>query len=670
MYEKYNQALQPAERIITICPQMIVPPMNYAARSLRLRIPRICVSITGTEPAELIEKAEAVLRENPLLELRLDYLKAPLAVMPKLRRMMELRPDAIIIATCRRTVSGGRFKGSLTAELEVLHRATEAGCPALDVSIETAEAMSAADWEELRSRAAIVLSSHDFKSSAKLEESFGRMRAFTADFYKVVGTATCLHDNVLMTRFLEEHSSEYPMVGMCMGEQGMLSRILGIRAGASFTFGSAETGKETAPGQPTYRELRDFYRIEQIDSVTKVYGIAGDPVSHSMSPWVMNSAFRRENVNAVYVPLWAKTLEDLLTTVRDLPLDGLSVTMPYKQAVVEHLDNSDALTQKTGACNTIVRGKDGRLFGFNTDVYGVAAALEPRITLEGARVLVLGAGGAARAAVFGLQAKGADVSILNRTPATALALAKLAGAKTVKRNELPKLSFDVIFNATPVGMGGDKHTPLEENELNTLWVFDSVYNPIETRLLKMAQAKALGTISGTEMFVQQAARQFEIWTGKPAPIDGIRQVLLRQLGAVGAENSAPIPTVVPPKAKAVAANAIAATTIEASTATSGESAAAVKAPEAKPVEAKISAKPEKKAAAKEPAAKAVPAKAVPAKAVPVKTAPTKAVAAKTAPAKAPAKAVAKPKPVAKPVVKKATAPAAKKIAKPVAKKKK
>ena len=375
------------------------------------------------------------------------------------------------------------------------------------------------------------------------------MRAFTADFYKVIGTATCLHDNVVMTRFLEQHSSEYSMVGACMGEQGMLSRILGIRAGAAFTFGSAGQGKETAPGQPTYRELRDFYRIEQIESVTKVYGIAGDPVSHSMSPWVMNSAFRRENVNAVYLPLHAKTIEDLLSTATDLPLDGMSVTMPYKQAVVEHLDNSDVLTQRTGACNTIVRGKDGRLFGFNTDVYGIIAAIEPRVPLQGARVLVLGAGGAARAAVFGLRAKGAEVSILNRTPATAQALAKESGSKTVKRSELPKLSFDMIFNATPVGMGADKHTPLEENELNAPWVFDSVYNPIETPLLKLAQSKGCGTISGAEMFVHQAARQFEIWTGKPAPIDDIRQVLLRQLGAVGVDNSTPIPPVVTPKSK-------------------------------------------------------------------------------------------------------------------------
>jgi 3-dehydroquinate dehydratase/shikimate dehydrogenase len=487
-----------------------------------------------------------------------------------------------------------------------------------------------------------VLSSHDFKGAGKLEESFERMRAFAADFYKVIGTATCLHDNVLMARFLERHSSEYSMVGACMGEQGMLSRVLGIRAGGAFTFGSAGQGQETAPGQPTYRVLRDFYRIEQIESVTKVYGIAGAPVSHSMSPWVMNAAFRRENVNAVYLPLHAKTLDDLLATITDLPLDGVSVTMPYKQAVVEHLDNSDVLTQRTKACNTIVRGKDGRLFGFNTDVYGIIAATETRIALQGAQVLVLGAGGAARAAVFGLRSKGAEVSILNRTTATAQALAKL--------------NFDLIFNATPVGMGSDRQSPLHENEVNALWVFDSVYNPIETPLLKLAQAKGCGTISGAEMFVHQAARQFEIWTGKPAPIDNIRQVLLRQLGAVGGESAAPIPTVVMPKARALAANAItAAAATEAEVADQGAAVADKPENAGKAVE---------QAQSKAAGAKVAAGKAEGAKTSPVKAPAVKAGVAKGAPVKS-GKVAAKvaAKPASKPAAKKVAAKAAGKKAK-------
>jgi 3-dehydroquinate dehydratase/shikimate dehydrogenase len=644
--------------------------MNYSARSLRLRIPRICVSVTADDAAELMDKAEAVIRENPLVELRLDYLKAPLAAISRLRRMAEARPDAILIATCRRTGSGGNFPGSLAEQLEVLRKATEAGCAAVDVEIESAESMSPEEWEELRSLAAIVLSSHDFETTSRLEETFARMRAFNADFYKVVGTATCLHDNVVMTRFLEEHCQEYSMVGMCMGEQGMLSRVLGIRAGGAFTFGSEAAGRATAPGQPTYRELRDLYRIEQIETVTKVYGIAGDPVSHSMSPYVMNSAFRRENANAVYLPLHARTLSDLLATITDLPLDGVSVTMPYKQALVEHLDNSDVLTQRTGACNTIVRGKDGRLFGFNTDVYGIVAAIEPRVPLRGARVLLIGAGGAARAAVFGLRAKGAEVWILNRTPEAGAELAKLSGSKTVKRNDVAAMSFDLIFNATPVGMGSNDGSPLNEDELNAPWIFDSVYNPIETPLVKMAQSKGCGTISGVEMFLHQAARQFEIWTGKPAPIDSMRQVLLRQLGASGGEGAAAIPTIVAPKGRAAAISAVAAGPDEGEEEPEIEEeprAAAVAA------QAKAPAKAAAEAPARSPAAKPAPAKAAAAKAVAAKTAPTKAPAAKApvkaaakAPAK-PAKSIAKPaKSPAKPAVKAkkaAVKPAAKKAAK-------
>jgi 3-dehydroquinate dehydratase/shikimate dehydrogenase len=549
---------------------------------------------------------------------------------------MELRPDAIVIATCRRTAVGGNFSGPVSAELEVLHKAIEAGCPAIDVEIESAEAISSADWEGLRARAAVVLSSRDFKGTNKLEETFERMRAFPADFYSIVGTATCLHDNVLMTRFLERHSSEYPMVGMCLGEQGLLSRILAIRAGAAFTFGSAGQGRETASGQPTFRELRDFYRVEQIDSVTKVYGVAGDPISHSLSPAVMNTAFRRENVSAVYLPLRPKSLEDLLATVKELPVDGLNVAMPFKQAMVEHLDNSDVPTQRTGACNTVVRGKDGRLFGFNTDVYGLLAALELRVPLEGARALVVGAGGAARGAVFALRGKGAEVFILNRTPATALNLAKQSGSKTVKRNELPKLSFDLILNATPVGMGADRNTPLEENELNALWVFDMVYNPIETPLLKLAQSKGLGTISGAEMFLHQSVRQFEIWTGKPAPLDAMRQVLLRQLGAIGVENASPIPTVVPPKVKAI--NSTAAT--EEVNEISAPALANRDALEAPKPEAKAPSKPVEKKAHAKPAVNEAAAKTV--KKAPGKAVKTSAGATKKPPAKTASKAAAKP----------------------------
>ncbi len=231
----------------------------------------------------------------------------------------------------------------------------------------------------------------------------------------------------------------------------------------------------------------------------------------------MNAALRRENVNAVYLPLHAKTLKDLLHCVRDIPLHGLSITMPYKQSILPHLDNTDAHTAKIGACNTVVRAQDGKLYGFNTDIAGVLRPLEQRLVIENAKVLVLGAGGAARAAVFGLKERGAEVWVLNRTSVKGQKLARQAKARTIKRADLRKTAFDVIINATPVGMGNTRDCPLKDEEIQARVVFDMVYDPVETHLLQVARAKGIAVIPGIEMFVQQAARQFEIWTGKPAP---------------------------------------------------------------------------------------------------------------------------------------------------------
>jgi 3-dehydroquinate dehydratase/shikimate dehydrogenase len=331
-----------------------------------------------------------------------------------------------------------------------------------------------------------------------------------------------------MMKFLEKASYNHSVVGLCMGEQGIISRVLSVRAGSIFTFAAATLGEETAPGQVAAKTLRDLYRIEQVDAATRVYGVVGDPVAHSLSPTIMNAAFRRESVNAVYLSLHAKTLKDLLACVREIPISGLSVTMPYKQDILESLDNTDAHTAKTGACNTVVRAQDGKLYGFNTDIAGVIRPLEARTSLEKAKVLVIGAGGAARAAVFGLKDRGAEVHILNRSSAKAEKLARQAKAKVLKKADLKKLNFDVIVNATPVGMNG-KDSPLKPEEIRARIVFDMIYDPQETRLLKMAREKGLEVIPGIEMFVQQAARQFEIWSGKPAPADEMRRVALMEL---------------------------------------------------------------------------------------------------------------------------------------------
>ncbi len=503
---------------------------GYTPRLLPLRLPRVCVAVIGSDPNQMVEKAESLVRDNSFLEFRLDYLSKPGLAMARIKRFTESYPGTVVIATCRRAASGGKFRGSIASQLDVLGKAAAAGCQLLDVELQTASKCKPEQLRKLRSRAAMILSFHDFRGTKKLDETLEKMLAYPADFYKVVSTATTLSDNVQMIKFLAREGDRHSLVSMCMGEQGIISRVLGVRAGSLFTFGSASAGEETAPGQVTAQELRSVYRIEQVDQATRVYGVAGDPVAHSLSPAIMNAAFRRENVNGVYLALHAKTLKDLLTCVREVPIHGISVTMPYKQAILPYLDNTDAHTTKIGACNTVVRAQDGKLYGFNTDAAGVVRPLERRLsTLENARILVLGAGGAARAAVFGLRERGAEVYILNRSAAPAKKLARSARARTIKRADLKKLAFDVIINATPVGMGNTRETPLQEKEINARYVFDMVYDPGETKLLKLAKERGAQIIPGIEMFVHQAARQFEIWTGKPAPWDEMLRVVLLAL---------------------------------------------------------------------------------------------------------------------------------------------
>jgi 3-dehydroquinate dehydratase / shikimate dehydrogenase len=503
---------------------------GYAPRLLPLRLPRLCVAVIGTDPNEMADRAETLVRDNSFLEFRLDYLSKPGLALPRIKRFIETHPGTVVVATCRRVASGGKFRGSIASQLDILGKAIAAGCQLVDVELQTAAKCKSAQLQKLRGRAALILSFHDFRATKKLDETLEKMIAYPADFYKLVSTATTLSDNVSMIKFLAREGDRHSLVSMCMGEQGIISRVLGVRAGSVFTFASAGIGQETAPGQVSAQELRNVYRIEQVDAATRVYGVVGDPIAHSLSPAIMNAAFRRENVNGVYLALHAKTLKDLLNCVREIPIHGISVTMPYKEAILPYLDNTDSHTTKIGACNTVVRAQDGKLYGFNTDAAGIVRPIERRLnTLENARILVIGAGGAARAAVFGLKERGAEVYILNRTAAPAKKLAHQARARIMKRPDLKKLAFDVIINATPVGMGNTRDTPLQDKEINARYVFDMVYDPAETRLLKLARERGAQIIPGIEMFVHQAARQFEIWTGKPAPYDEMLRVVLLAL---------------------------------------------------------------------------------------------------------------------------------------------
>ena len=502
-------------------------PLPAQAPALpRLRVSKLCIAVQGATPAELFSGAESARKDSGFIEFRLDALDKPAVALPELKTFLARHRDVTAIATCRRKPQGGHFTGSLNSEIELLQKAAEAGAHIVDLEVESAEQATRPQLAKFRAAlraagAVLLISSHDFSRTRRpdgLNQTAQRIAAFEPEFVKVVSTARSLADNLSVLHMVQDQSLNAHVVGIAMGEEGLISRVLSPRAGAAFTFASLSEGSETAPGQVSARSLLDIYRLEQIDQATRIFGVAGNPIAHSLSPLMHVTAFRRENVNAILLPLITHKVADLITLARELPLAGSAVTMPLKQEVLPHLANSDPLTARIGACNTLRTGADGKLYGFNTDVAGVIRPLERRLKLQGARIVVLGAGGAARAAVFGLVEQGAEVFIVNIVHEDAVKLAKQAKAKALKRDLFAKAAFDVLINATPCGMEGNKQPlPITEKELNASLVFDMVYNPMETPLLKLAKERGIPVISGMEMFVQQGARQFEIWTGKPAP---------------------------------------------------------------------------------------------------------------------------------------------------------
>ena len=530
--------------------------ISSSAQHLRSRLAKVCIALTGSTTAEVLERATNALKESSFVEFRLDYLEKPALAVAKVRQFLAEHTAATAIATCRRAENGGKFQGTVAAQLEVLIKAAQAGegvaCQLVDIEIESVEALKKSELQRLRDAgAALMISYHNFKETRDLDAVYARMEPFSPDFVKIVPTAKSLVDNVTLLKFIERVSDRAEIVGVSMGDQGIISRVLGLRAGSAFTFAAASAGEETGPGQIAARTLVETYRVEEVDAATKIYGVAGNPVSKSLSPIMMNTAFRRETVNAVYLALQTVKVTDLVGLIQQIPVHGVSVTMPHKQEILEHLEHMDPLSKKIGACNTILRapgegGGAGKLYGFNTDVAGVVAPLEKRMPLQGAKVLVLGAGGAGRAAVFGLRDKGAEVFILNRTPEVAAKLAKQAGAKVIKRDAVAKTAFDIVINSTPVGMAGNKAAQILtasdfDGALAPKFVFDLVYNPIDTPLIRLARQRGFGVITGVEMFVQQGARQFEIWTGKPAPEEEMLRVVIHTLRQQAEQAAAHMP---------------------------------------------------------------------------------------------------------------------------------
>ncbi len=492
----------------------------------------ICVSIGRTRHKMVLAEHRALAeRGAELVELRLDWLSH----VPDVNRLIADRPTPVVI-TCRRRADKGRWSGSEEQRQTALRSAIVGGAEYVDIEDDIAK--SVPRYGETRR----IVSHHNFDETPDdLEEIHERMCGLDPDIVKLVTMANKPEDSVRLLKLVS--SSEIPTIGFCMGELGLTSRLLCGKYGSPFTYATFSSERTLAPGQLSFREMTETYHFDRVQPDTRVFGVLGDPLAHSLSPLIHNAAFDADGINAVYLPLRvpAHGLMKTLDEFEWLGIDGYSVTIPHKETILELASTNDPAVEQLGAANTLCRLGDQGWAASNTDLPAAITTLKvaleadsPPRSLQGAKCLVLGAGGAARAIAGGLVEAGAVVTVTGRTRPRANALAVDLGCQETGWENRGAQFADVLINCTPVGM----HPNLDESPFQPQWlgentlVFDTVYNPENTLLIKQARERGCPTVSGIEMFIRQAALQYEQFTGKPAPLDVMRETLRRGISAV------------------------------------------------------------------------------------------------------------------------------------------
>jgi 3-dehydroquinate dehydratase / shikimate dehydrogenase len=510
----------------------------------------LCVPIFVTElPTARRDIAAAVAAGADLIELRTDKMRDPSV----LRLVLQ---DNILpaIVTCRSKSEGGYSELDDSQRIAQLMSAIAGGARWVDLELSTVRHMKQIP-SEIESR--LIQSFHDFAAKpGDLAGIIDEMDRRPAKINKIVWRAANILDSLDALKLLIP--GKRPTVAFCMGECGLMSRILARKFGAFLSFGSLSNETATAPGQVTISDMKSLYRWDDIGPATKVYGVAAHPVRHSMSPAIHNAAFTAVKYDGIYLPMLVepdylsfKAFLDGFIAFKELNFSGLSVTIPHKENALRYLrENSgdvEELAARIGAVNTIAINRTGgftSLEGKNTDYGAILDSITAemkidRENLADLRVAILGAGGTARAAVAALAYYGATIILANRTHERAQALAdEFNGGRgkisAVSLDDLLRSDFNVLINTTSIGMHpnigespiGDRRPPFSSRTL----VFDTIYNPIKTRLLTQAEGTGARTISGVEMFVRQAAAQFETWTDKPAPQHVMRRVISEHLG--------------------------------------------------------------------------------------------------------------------------------------------
>jgi 3-dehydroquinate dehydratase / shikimate dehydrogenase len=506
----------------------------------------VAVTVTADTPACMqAAMAQAAQAGADLVELRLDWLRQFDEV--QVQALVTVRPCPVIV-TIRPAWEGGRFAGKEADRLRMLAGAVAAGAEYVDL-----EYLAWRDHRDLcrplleachRNGAAtkLILSQHDFKRTpGNLDAILTEMAASDADIIKLATTARHINDALRMLEALQ--GVQKPAIGLCMGPAGVMTRILAGKAGAFLTFACLGPGDEAAPGQVPVGDLLGMYHFRQITAQTAVLGVAGCPVAHSMSPALHNAAYEQLGLDAVYLPMEVAEGEGSFNRFVDavlgaawLNVRGLSVTIPHKLAALKRADEAEPLATRIGAANTLTIEDGWKILASNTDYAGAIQAL-----CQGARLApealvdktaaVLGAGGVSRAVVAGLVDAGCKVTICNRTLEKAQQLAEEFGGKAIEWEDRGRLRPDILINCTSLGMWPNQYEepmPKEAIQPETI-VFDTVYNPPQTRLLLHAVRRGCTVVDGVAMFVQQAALQMQRWFDRSGADDRMRQIVLDRL---------------------------------------------------------------------------------------------------------------------------------------------
>jgi 3-dehydroquinate dehydratase/shikimate dehydrogenase len=493
---------------------------------------RICVVIGRTRHKMMqVEIQEAGRQGAKMIELRLDFL----AKAPDFKRLLADKPCPTV-ATVRRAADGGRWGASEDSRLMLLRQAIVAGFDWVDLETDIAD--NVRRFGKVRR----IVSYHNLRSVPDdLEKIHQQMCKQDPDVVKIAVTAQRPADNLRVLRLLENPAK--PTVAFCMGELGFPSRFLGARHGQPFTYAAFNKERGIAPGLPSFDEMRKLFRYEQIDAQTPIYGVLGDPVMHSLSPLIHNKALQHLKLPGVYLPFRVPRgeLEEFHKAYRALPVRGYSVTIPHKEAALKLAEQQDEEAEAVGAANTLVR-VDGGWIAYNTDAQAaldsLRAGLPPRDgqpgNLHSLTVLLLGAGGVGRAIAHALHRAGALVTISNRTEERSHKLAHEIGCRSVDWLGRHKVVVDLLVNCTSKGM----HPNVDESPIHNsflkpgLTVFETIYTPETTLLVKEARERGCHVITGIDMFVRQAAMQFKLFTGKEAPLELMEKIVRRALSPV------------------------------------------------------------------------------------------------------------------------------------------